>query len=329
MSFYNINTYNYNIKKLNFALLVLVTFLALVTAIFLPFIGFLGLAVLPIPATLLIISGRKRDSIICIILGVAPLFFFDYILAIVIIPLVIAISFIYKIYIDKNRSVLFAVSDIFLAFLGIAVLYILVVSILGKVNFVSEFLKSYNGYIDNLQSDLIVKKYISSMGIDEAQFNYVLKQSQDFLRFIPYLFPGFWIVYCMSSSVINYLISYTVFRKQGINIKHFAAFKKWDIAWYWCWGIIIGLVLVLVPHFNPTLDIIIDVVGFNLLIIFGLLYSVLGVSVVWGIFDKYKVSIMWRTFFFILLGLSISFIIILPVIGLLDVWVNFRKLNRG
>ena len=328
MSFYNLSTYN-NIKKLNLALLVLVTFLALATATFLPFISFLGLAVLPIPAALLILSGRKRDSIICTILGIAPLFFFDYVLAIVIISLITAISFVYKIYVDRNRSVSFAVSNVFLAFLGIVMLYILVISVLGRVNFVNEFLKSYNGYIDNLPNDLIMKKYISIMGMDEAQFNSVLKQSQNFLRFIPYLFPGIWVVYCMSSSVINYFISYTVFKKQGINIKPFVSFKKWDIAWYWCWGIIIGLVLILLPHFNPTMDVLIDVVGFNLLIIFGLLYSVLGVSVIWGIFDRFKVSIMWRTFFFILFGLFIGFIIILPIIGLVDVWVNFRKLKRG
>jgi len=291
-----------NIKKLNLALLILVTFLSMIATIFLPFFGFLWLAVLPIPTALLLLSGRKRDSAICAVLGIAPLFFLDYILGIV---------------------------NIFLAFFGIAILYILIASVLGGINVVTEFFKSYSGYIDNLQNDIVIKKYASLVAMDEVQFNSVIKQSQKLLKFIPYLLPGVWIVCCICSSIMNYFVSSIVFKKQGINIKSSLAFKKWDIRWYYCWGIIIGLILVLIPNFNASLDMFVDVAGYNFLIVFGFLYSVIGVSVIVGIFDRFNIPIVWRIMIFIIFGMFVVFIFILPVIGLIDIWANFRKLDRG
>jgi len=318
-----------NIKKLNLVPLILITFLTLIVTIFLPFFGFLWLALLPVPTALLLLSGRKRDGAICAVLGIAPLFFLDYVLGIAVAALIVAVSFIYKIYIDRDKSVLFAVGNIFLAFFGIAILYILITSVLGGINVVREFFKSYNGYIDNLQNDILIKKYSSLMAMDEVQFNSAIKQSQKLLKFILYLLPGIWVVCCLCSSIINYFISFTVFKKQGINIKSFLAFKKWDIQWYYCWGIIIGIILVLIPNFNASLDILVDAVGYNFLIVFGSLYSIIGVSVIWGIFDRFNVPIVWRIIIFIIFGMFIAFIFILPVIGLIDIWANFRKLDRG
>jgi len=250
-------------------------------------------------------------------------------LAITVAASIVAVSFIYKIYIDRDKSTLFAVGNIFLAFLGIAILYILISSVLGGINVVSEFFKSYNGYIDNLQNDIVIKKYGSLIAMDEVQFNSAIKQSQKLLKFIPYLLPGIWIACCVCSSIINYFISSIVFKKQGINIKSSLAFKKWDIRWYYCWGIIIGLTLILIPNFNASLGMLVDVVGYNFLIVFGFLYSVIGVSAIWGIFDRFNVPIMWRIIIFIIFGMFVAFIFILPVIGLIDIWANFRKLDRG
>ena len=61
MSFDNLE--NTGTRKANLAVLIFFTFLALMVTYFLPFIGFISLAMLPIPCILLLLSGRKRDSI--------------------------------------------------------------------------------------------------------------------------------------------------------------------------------------------------------------------------------------------------------------------------
>ena len=326
MSFDNLS--NNKIKKLNLALLALFTFLSLVIVFIVPFIGIIGLAILPIPATLLVISGRIRDAIISAVLGVILLFFFNYILAIIIIIIIIAVSFSYKFYIEQSKSIKFIITRILIIFLAAGLLYIVIVSAVNRVNFIRETLNSYNNYIDNISSDSILKDYAGLMMIDSAQFEIVLSQTQYVMRFIPYLLPGIFIVCLTSISIINYQFSHTILKKYNTKIKPLPLFKNWDIPWYWCWGIILGLILILIPSFNSSIDKLIDVVGFNLLIIFGMLYFVLGVSVSWGLFERFKIRMVWRAVILIMISLFMGLIIILPIMGLFDTWINFRRLKR-
>jgi len=326
MSFDNLS--NNKIKKLNLALLALFTFSSLVIVFIVPVIGIIGLAILPIPATLLVISGRIRDAIISAVLGVVLLFFFNYILAIIIIIIIIAVSFSYRFYIEQNKSLKFIIIGIFIIFLAAGLLYIMIVSAVNRVNFIRETLNGYNNYIDNISSDSILKDYAGLMMIDDTQFEIVLSQTQYILRFIPYLLPGIFMVCLASIGIINYQFSHTILKKYNTKIKPLPLFKNWDIPWYWCWGIILGLILILIPSFNSSMDKLIDVVGFNLLVIFGMLYFVLGVSVLWGLFEKFKIRIIWRAVILVVISLFMGLVIILPIVGLFDTWINFRRLKR-
>jgi len=328
MSFDNLK--NIKIERLNLALLTLFTFLSLVFTIFVPFIGIVGLALLPVPATLLILCGRIRDGTICAVIACIVLIILDYIIAPVAVILIIAVSFIYRNSISKDKSKLFTVSSIFLVFCGAALLYIILVSAIGRINFVSELFRSYNSYIDGMSANQFISGYASLMSVDQSQFDLILKQTQNILRFIPYIAPGILIVSFVIVSVINYAATSAVLRRYNINIKPFSSFNELDLPWYYCWGAILGLVLVLVPSTGQNFDKLVDVIGFNLIIIFGLLYLVLGISVLWGILERFKVPFIWRISIFIILGLFFGFaILILPFLGLIDIWVNFRRLKRG
>ncbi|MFZ3386944.1 MAG: DUF2232 domain-containing protein [Candidatus Hydromicrobium sp.] len=328
MSFDNLK--NIKIERLNLALLTLFTFLSLVFTIFVPFLGIVGLAVLPVPATLLILCGRIRDGTICAVIACIVIILLDYIIAPVAVILIIAVSFIYRNSISKDKSKLFTVSGIFLVFCGAALLYIILVSAIGRINFVSELFSSYNSYIDGMSGNQFISGYASLLSVDQSQFDLILKQTQNSLRFIPYIAPGILIVSFVTVSVINYAATSAVLRRYNINIKPFLSFNELDLPWYYCWGAILGLVLVLVPSTGQNFDKLVDIIGFNLIIIFGLLYLVLGISVLWGILGRFKVPFIWRISIFIILGLFFGFaILILPFLGLIDIWVNFRRLKRG
>lgn len=328
MSFDNLK--NIKIERLNLALLTLFTFLSLVFAAFIPFFGIIGVAVLPVPATLLVLCGRIRDGTICAVIACIVLILLDYILAPVAAVLIIAVSFIYRNSISKDKSKLFTVSGIFLVFCGAALLYIILVSAIGRINFVSELFSSYNSYIDGMSANQFISGYASLLSVDQSQFDLILKQTQNILRFIPYIAPGILIVSFVIVSVINYVATSAVLRRYNINIKPFLSFNELDLPWYYCWGAILGLVLVLVPPTGQNFDKLVDIIGFNLIIIFGLLYLVLGISVLWGILERFKVPFIWRVSIFIIQGLFFGFaILILPFLGLIDIWVNFRRLKRG
>jgi len=326
MSFDNSN----NIKRLNLALLIFFTVLLLIFTIFMPLFGIVGLAFLPVPATLLIIRGRIRDGIICAVIACLLLLFLDYALVPVAIILIVAVSFIYRKSIDGSRSKLFTVGSIFLVFCGVLFLYVALASAANRTNFAGELFNSYNAYIDQMPEDKFLLGYANLLSMDQSQFDLILKRLQDIFRFIPYVVPGILIVLFTIVSVVNYMASSTVLRKYNIDIEPFLSFKKWDIPWYWCWGAILGLILVLVPSTGRYLDKIADIAGFNLIIVFGLLYLVLGISVLWGIFERFKITFVWRVFFLIILGLFFGFAaLILPFLGLMDIWINFRRLKRG
>ena len=67
-------------KKFNMGLFILLTFLALLGTMLIPGVGLLGAALLPLPASLLVIRGRIRDGIIVTVVACLILFLFGYIL---------------------------------------------------------------------------------------------------------------------------------------------------------------------------------------------------------------------------------------------------------
>jgi len=81
---------------------------------------------------------------------------------------------------------------------------------------------------------------------------------------------------------------------------------------------------------SGAIDIAIDILGYNLIIIFGMLYTVLGISVLWGIFVRFKTRFIIKVMIGIFLLFFFGFaLIIFPVLGLIDIWANFRKLKRN
>jgi len=327
MSFDNLN--NTKAKKLNLVILTLITTISLVFIVYMPFFGIIGLALIPVPATLLVLRGRIRDGIICAVISCIILLLLDYILAPIAIILIVAVSFIYRRFIGKNKSKIFIVTSVFSVFCGAVLLYVVLASVVSRINFIGEILKNYNVYVDQIADDRLVLGYADLLSIEQSQLDSIIQQTQDILRFFPYVVPGFLIVSFVMASVINYIASSKMLKKYNVDIEPFLSFKEWDLPWYYCWGAIIGLVLVLIPSTGSNIDLIIDIAGFNLLVVFGLLYLVLGISVLWGIFERFKVSIILRIIILVIVGLFIGFtIFILPFLGLIDIWVNFRKLKR-
>ena len=327
MSFDNLN--NTKAKKLNLVILTLITTISLVLIAYMPFFGIIGLALIPVPATLLVLRGRIRDGIICAVISCIILLLLDYILAPIAIILIVAVSFIYRRFIGKNKSKIFIVTSVFLVFCGAVLLYVVLASAVSRINFIGEILKNYNVYVDQIADDRLVLGYADLLSIEQSQLDSIIQQTHDILRFFPYVVPGFLIASFVMASVINYIASSKMLKKYNVDIEPFLSFKEWDLPWYYCWGAIIGLVLVLIPSTGSNIDLIIDIAGFNLIAVFGLLYLVLGISVLWGIFERFKVSIILRIIILVIVGLFIGFtIFILPFLGLIDIWVNFRKLKR-
>lgn len=317
------------IDSLNLALLTFFTLLSLALAIFIPFFGVAGMILLPVPATILINGGRIRDGIICAAVACIILIFMDFVLMPVVAISIVIISFIYKNSISRDKSKFFIISSIFFTFCGAAVLYFLINSAVHRVNYAVEIIKNYNSYIDWIFGEEFISEYSKLFFIDSSQFKSILEQMRGVFKFIPYIIPGLLIFLFSFTGVINYIVTSRVLRRFDISIKPFTPFKNWDVPWYYCWGAILSLVLILIPYGGQNISKILDIAGFNLLAVFGPMYFILGISVVWGLMEKFKVPPVWKIIIFIIMGLFSGFtVLIIPFMGLIDVWVNFRRLKR-
>ncbi len=326
MSFENPN--NIKKKRANLAILIIFTVAATLITVFVPFVSFAGFAFIAVPATLLFISRRYRDALICAVAGVILLFVFNYVIALVVLIIIAAVCFDYRYALKKRKSAITTVLTLFGIFFSSVILFFLIDSAISQQNSFIVLLNGYNDYIANLQEDPLLKSYQASALVGSAQIDNVIKQTQVFLSFVPRIMPGILIVFFSSVAVLNYYFSQMFFKRFDIEIDPLPEFKKWDLSWYWCWGIIAGIALVVIPSFNSSLDQAIDIIGFNLIIVFGYLYMVLGAAALWGWLDRVKVSPNIRIIILVALFVLFGFFIILPVFGLIDIWVNFRKLKR-
>ncbi|MCL6087477.1 MAG: YybS family protein [Actinobacteria bacterium] len=329
MSFDNIN--NVNQQKSNLFKLILLTVLAyivLIVSVFIPFIGIIGLALISIPSIKLMLEGRKWESILCALIGSFVLFFIDWTMPVFFFVFVICTALVYLYCFKRGKSPFFIITLNSILFIALIILYILAVSFARQENLIISFLNNYKTVINNFPADPLVKQYMQIMAISETQFKTLYEQSKNIFLMLPYLIPGLLLIYIFFSSLINYYWCASIFKKSSLILRSMPLFKTWDLPWYYVAGIITGLILIVIPYFNVSYNFILNAVGINLLIVFGAFYSVLGFSVAWGIFDKFNVALIWRVLIILLISFFLILIVVIPIMGILDVWINFRKLER-
>jgi Kef-type K+ transport system membrane component KefB len=117
-------------------------------------------------------------------------------------------------------------------------------------------------------------------------------------------------------------------KKYSLELDLLPSFKEWDLPWAWCWGVIAGIILIIVPSFNTGNSMFFYAIGSNLLIVFGSVYLVLGLSVLWGIFERFNLKNSMKIIIIAAIFLFFGLFIFLPVLGLADIWINFRRLKR-
>jgi uncharacterized protein YybS (DUF2232 family) len=94
----------------------------------------------------------------------------------------------------------------------------------------------------------------------------------------------------------------------------------WHAPDSWVWGLIVSLGLVAIP------DVTIRFIGLNLALIFLLIYSAQGLSLVEFTLRKARVGTIWRS---LILTIIVALPVIVPVIalGVVDIFADFRKVR--
>lgn len=95
-------------------------------------------------------------------------------------------------------------------------------------------------------------------------------------------------------------------------------YRNWQLPEKLVWGVIIMAVVALAP-------IGIRAIGVNFLILLGIVYCFQGVSILVFFMNKWRVPLLLRSFFYIMIIFQSLGTLILLFVGLADIWLDFRK----
>jgi len=89
------------------------------------------------------------------------------------------------------------------------------------------------------------------------------------------------------------------------------------------WILIIASVLIVLPVESGR------TIGINVLMVSTLLYCFQGIAIMLFYFSKWSVPLLLRTLIYVLLFFQTFGVILLGILGVADVWMDTRRLNRG
>jgi uncharacterized protein YybS (DUF2232 family) len=165
-------------------------------------------------------------------------------------------------------------------------------------------------------------QFYSEFGMPSEQVESIKENIPEITKTIMGLFPSMVVVSASFFAWINVLMMRSLFQKTQIPCPDYGDLACWKIPDWLVWFVIAsgGMMLLPMPE--------IKLVGFNGLIIFLFVYLLQGFSIVHFFFKKKSVPRFLRTILYLFLFVYQSLLLVVAAVGLFDIWIDFRKMNR-
>jgi hypothetical protein len=129
------------------------------------------------------------------------------------------------------------------------------------------------------------------------------------------------------TSIVFCIIWLTMVAGNFLLLKNFGKapwpeYKLWKLPEKLIWAEIFAAVLALIPM-DPFRS-----VGVNLLILVSLVFVFQGLSILIFFFNKWNMPVFFRWFIYILAVIQSSGTIVLLAVGIADIWLDLRRLNK-
>jgi uncharacterized protein YybS (DUF2232 family) len=146
---------------------------------------------------------------------------------------------------------------------------------------------------------------------------------EDYRKYFYNLFPAWVAVWCLTWGLLAYYAASFALARLTLRVPKAKAFREWVVPEPLIFGLIAsGLAKVLAPKGEWL-----DLLGSNLLLFFAALYLLGGLSIVSFFFHKWRLPATLRVLSYVLLvQLTLD---PLCILGVLDVWFDFRKLKSA
>ena len=290
-----------NIKRYKDSIRTL-AYIILLTAInyFIPFLSMAVMIVWPVPIVYLV--QKKESSSVIIVIVIAALlngFLFGTIMG-----LMTVIGF---------GLVGFVIGNVIKE--GLSPLKTLIIAVITAI--ISQALIFYvaSGMF-NLNYQSLLQQAVETLSgeINQQSVEQIITAQIGLIKMI---FPALLAISASITGILNYYVSAWYLRRRGLNIELYKAVSNW---YFPRWIVSISIVVSLLLTSNPIF------LNINILMFF--LAFLQGFSVLMYYFSTKNSSFLLKSFFVFLIFIFPPVPIILILLGLLDMWFNFRKQNN-
>ena len=139
---------------------------------------------------------------------------------------------------------------------------------------------------------------------------------------VPKILPALLITGILGTVWMNLALGNWLLKKRGLKLAPWRDFSEWQLPDNLVWGVI-GSAFALIFFTEPL-----NIIGLNVLLIWGALYAIQGLAILVSLLAKWAVPAPFRTLIYILLVIQSYGIVLLIIVGVADVWSDFRHLNK-
>jgi uncharacterized protein YybS (DUF2232 family) len=207
--------------------------------------------------------------------------------------------------------------------LGCLVFLIVILEQVGQLSFPLELQRMLRDSVDKAY------QFYKNRGVSTEELSLIKRNSWRLLRILDLVWPSLLVISVWFFVYLDYIISGKLLRRFGLAIKSLPAVRQWRCPEWLIWGFIIPSGMLVGDKTFEISRIHWLYLGIlNMLVAVGFVYFIQGLSVASYYFHKVKVGKLPQVLFYLLVALNRDLWFILMLFGLLDIWVDWRKLNK-
>jgi uncharacterized protein YybS (DUF2232 family) len=297
---------------------VLITSLIFAVSILIPVVGFFCSLLIPLPTLYYRIKLGRITSVVIPLLGFIIMVVVMGSLSIDVIFLaeLLLIGFV----LGELLASRFSIDKIMLYACSVVLISGIVSLLVYSLASGSDLISMLSQYVaQNIELSLLLYQ---SLGMSEENLR-LIQDSLDKIQIILVsIIPGLTIASTLLVIWINILLSKVVLKERFPFHPDFEKLNQWQAPDYLVWALIGCGLLMLLPTSATRM------VGLNVLLILLTIYFFQGMAIVSFYFEKKQIPRLFRILLYTLIALQQLALIIVIGIGLFDMWVNFRKLEK-
>lgn len=162
-------------------------------------------------------------------------------------------------------------------------------------------------------------RFYESQGFSPEMINLIKNDMPRITKFFVGIFPAFFYIMALFTVVMNTLAGRALLQIKQLPYPDFGDLTIWKAPEKLVWILIISGGSLLVPV-N-----MVKIAGMNLLFICLFIYMFQGFAIVAYVFKRKNVPWFFRFIFYFLIFMQQYLILVISILGLIDLWVDFRK----